>query len=333
MGVFIKAWEPFDYAQGKPIDCNWRDDRRDAMRVAAILNIPFITLDLSAEYKKEVVDYMIAEYRAGRTPNPDVMCNKSIKFGAFFRRARALGADYIATGHYARVRLNEKTDKYQLLAGVDKNKDQTYFLWTLGQEELAHTLWPVGDLPKEEVRKLAKKFKLPNADKKDSQGLCFIGKLDVKDFLRGFIKAKRGNVLNEKGDIIGEHPGSLFFTIGERHGFTVFKKRPDEKPYYIVAKDAASNTLTVSHNPNLYALVHNEIKLKPVQWISGSSIILSRKYDARVRYREPLKKCRLKKLDGGEVKVIFDEVEKFVAPGQSVVIYDGGVCLGGGIIR
>ena len=211
-GVFIKVWQP-DW-----INCTWKEDRMDAMRVAALLDIPFITLDLEKEYKEEVVDYMISEYRAGRTPNPDVMCNRYVKFGGFYDWAMKQGADYVATGHYAQV-IDGK-----LIAGNDKNKDQTYFLWTLNKEQLSKTIFPVGNIEKPEVRKLAKKFNLPNAEKKDSQGLCFIGKIDIKEFLSHYIDSKRGNVLNIEGEVIGEHDGSFFFTIGERHGFNILKK-------------------------------------------------------------------------------------------------------------
>ncbi len=186
-GVFIKVWQPDFY------ECTWKEDRLDAMRVCAKLNIPFYTLDLEKEYKKEVVDYMIEEYKNGRTPNPDVMCNKYIKFGGFFDWAMSQGADFVATGHYARL-----NKEHELVAGRDSNKDQSYFLWTLTKEQLSKTLFPVGDIEKTEVRKLAKKFGLPTAEKKDSQGLCFIGKVDMAEFLHHFIETKPGPVLNDK---------------------------------------------------------------------------------------------------------------------------------------
>src|SRR3989338_1920286 len=209
-GVFIKVWQP-DW-----ISCTWGEDRLDAMRICAKLGIPFITLDLSKDYKRRVVDYMIAEYRAGRTPNPDVMCNAHVKFGGFYKFSRKNGADFVATGHYAQIKLQASSLK--LLTSADKEKDQSYFLWQIKQEQLTNILFPVGGLEKPEVRKLAKKFGLSTAEKKDSQGLCFLGKIDVKEFLKHFIKQKPGKVLNEKEEVVGEHSGAVFFTLGERHG-------------------------------------------------------------------------------------------------------------------
>ena len=240
-GVFIKVWHP-DF-----LECDWKKERNDAMKICAQLNIPFLTFDFEKEYKKEVADCMIEEYKKGRTPNPDVMCNKNIKFGAFLDKAKEMGADTIATGHYARLETTQiNADKkpqmnaddmfYKMYAGVDKEKDQSYFLWTLNQEQLKYTLFPVGDLEKSEVRKIAKENNLATAKKKDSQGVCFIGKIQMKEFLKNFVKEKEGNVLNEKGEIIGNHEGAFFYTIGQRHGFTIIKKKPDQKPYYIISK-------------------------------------------------------------------------------------------------
>jgi len=222
-GVFLKGWHP-DWGP-----CGWQEDRLDAMRVCAHLGIRFRDLDLSKEYKKEVVDYMIDEYKAGRTPNPDVMCNQKIKFGAFFDWALAQGANYVATGHYAEIENLDienslKIKNYKLKTSKDLDKDQTYFLWTLTQRELSRTLFPVGGMTKPEVRKLAKKFGLPTAEKKDSQGLCFVGKVDLPDFLSHFLKPKRGDVINESGEKIGWHAGAFSLTIGQRHGFTIIKK-------------------------------------------------------------------------------------------------------------
>jgi len=355
-GVFIKVWKP-EY-----IDCGWKEDRFDAMRVCAKLDVPFLTLNLENEYKKDVVDYMIAEYKAGRTPNPDVMCNKYIKFGGFFKKAMELGADYVATGHYARVELSrveslkptcadrskvksgekkkEEKEIFNLLAGKDGNKDQSYFLWILTQKELSKTLFPVGDLEKPEVRKLAIKYDLVNATKKDSQGLCFMGKVDVKDFLKKYIKEKEGDVINEKGEKIGRHSGVFYFTLGERHGFKITKKTPNDKPYYIIAKDFDKNTLTVSQD---IEKIKNEnskkILLKNVNLISGD-IEENKMYQARIRYRQPLEPCSIvksRKSKGKrgerEIELHFANPQKSVTPGQSAVIYDREVCLGGGIIE
>ena len=235
-GVFIKVWQP-DF-----IECQWKKDRLDAMRVCASLEIPFLDLDLEKEYKQGVFDYMIDEYKRGRTPNPDVMCNKKIKFGAFLDFALKNGADYIATGHY--VRLN---NKLELLAGVDINKDQSYFLWTLTQEQLKYCLFPIGEFEKPKVRGMADKFNLINAQKKDSQGLCFVGKVNMKEFLERFIPQKVGDVLNIDGEKIGEHDGTHYYTLGQRHGFRILKKGTDDKPYYVIAKDLEKNTLIVDN--------------------------------------------------------------------------------------
>jgi len=350
-GVFIKVWQP-DW-----ITCTWKEDRLDAMRVAAKLEIPFITLDLEKEYKEEVVDYMIAEYRVGRTPNPDVMCNRYVKFGGFFDWAMKQGADYVATGHYAQVRKVDLSDEghfadakasrtstspvgdsacpeevkstFHLLAGNDTNKDQTYFLWTLNKDQLSKTIFPVGNIEKPEVRKLAKKFNLPNAEKKDSQGLCFIGKIDIKDFLSRYIETKKGNILDTNGNVIGEHDGSFFYTIGERHGFSIIKKTPNDEPYYVISKDIKKNTITVA-NKNVEGELPNgitEIKLKDINWNQGVEMI-GKKISARSRYRAPLQEIVF--VDSAKVK--FDRPQFTISAGQSLVFYDGEVCLGGGII-
>ena len=329
-GVFIKVWQP-DFWGG----CTMKEDRLDAMRVCAKLKIPFFTLDLEKEYKKEVVDYMIAEYKAGRTPNPDVMCNKYVKFGGFFDWAMKMGADYVATGHYAKIAvkgLKSKDKEYLLLAGDDKNKDQSYFLWTLTQKQLSKTLFPVGDLEKPEVRKLAKEFGLETATKKDSQGLCFIGKVEMADFLKHFIKTVQGDVLNEKGEIIGRHEGAELYTIGQRHGFEINKNSPNDQKSFVITKNIQDNTITVLSNPlDVENKLFKEIKVKNVNWTLGTEPDIKKEYSARIRYRQPLEKCRLE-CQGPTMTVKFQKPQKAVTSGQSIVIYDGGVCLGGGII-
>jgi len=333
-GVFIKVWEPDIAHRGvhssaTGIQCTWRDDRRDAMRVAAHLDIPFITMDLGKEYKKEIVDYMVSEYSAGRTPNPDVMCNKYIKFGAFFKHAMEAGADFVATGHYARL-MQDGVER-KLLMGVDGNKDQSYFLWTLTQKQLRKTLFPIGEYEKSEVRKMAKSFGLPTAEKKDSQGLCFVGKLDMKEFLKEFISEKRGDVLSKENDVIGWHDGVYFYTLGQRHGFTVTKKGTDDTPYYVVGKNVDANTITVSHKETSESTgVKTEIFLKNTNWISSKFPISNKEYTARVRYRQALQYCKLS-IDSDRVKIVFKDPQ-IANPGQSAVIYDKQVCLGGGII-
>jgi tRNA-uridine 2-sulfurtransferase len=251
VGVFIKTWHP-DF-----LECNEEEERMDAMRVAARLDISFLTFDFEDVYKKEVADYMIREYKAGKTPNPDVMCNKEVKFGAFLKKAIAMGADFVATGHYAKIGNSvdgigySKKSQLQpatrnLQSSPDRAKDQSYFLWTLRQEQLKKILFPIGDFKKAKVRILAKKFNLPVAEKKDSQGICFLGAVDLKEFLKHYIKSKRGKVLNEKGDGIGHHDGAVFYTLGERHGFTITKKIPTDGAYYVVGKDIKRNILIVS---------------------------------------------------------------------------------------
>ncbi len=328
-GVFIKVWQP-EWLVDTSV-CTWREDRLDAMRVAAKLDIPFITLDLEKEYKKEVVDYMIAEYRAGRTPNPDVMCNRYVKFGGFFDWAIAQGANYVATGHYAVIdHLQARDGKVILKAGKDKNKDQSYFLWTLTQGQLSKTLFPVGNIEKPEVRKFAKKFGFPNADKKDSQGLCFIGKIDIKEFLSHYIEQKQGKVLDEKGKVIGRHDGAFFYTIGERHGFTITEKTPTDEPYYVIAKDMEKNTLTVAHK-NAEGNMPNGIKivkLKDINWNQDNEQI-GKVLQARSRYRADLQEIKF--IDKATIE--FKNLQDTLSSGQSLVFYDGEVCLGGGIIE
>ncbi len=300
-GVFIKTWSP-DF-----VPCAWRAERRDAMRVAAHLDIPFLFFDFEDEYKKGVADYMIEEYRKGRTPNPDVLCNKEVKFGAFWKKAKELGADYIAMGHY--------------LSG---DNDQRYFLWMLTQEDFDHTLFPVGHMEKVEVRKLAKEFGLPVATKKDSQGICFLGDVDMKDFLSHFIKTERGDVLNITGEVIGKHDGSLYYTIGERHGFNVDKKPHDSKPYFVVGKDMDKNTITVSNNEaEISATLPTNIKIEKANWIKKPEGL---KLQAQIRYKQRRISVTL---NGNEVTF---EIPQIAASGQSIVFYINNELMGGAVI-
>lgn len=320
VGVFIRTWQP-DF-----IECTWRDERRDAMRVCAHLGIPFLECDGEQAYKNGVAEYMISEYKIGRTPNPDVMCNREVKFGVFWDFAKSHGADFIATGHYAQ-NINNK-----LVKGDDESKDQSYFLWTLNVEDLEHTLFPIGHLPKSEVRKLAEKYKLPTATKKDSQGVCFLGPLDMKDFLSHYIEPRNGDVLNEKGEVIGSHDGAVFFTLGERHGFNITEKGTNDEPYYIISKDINKNTITVSQRShhscptpenNEYTLIDSNL-LK-------DCIDLSKKYAAQIRYHGEFLDCTIS-FKGNNPIIMFDE-PILVSAGQSIVVYDGEICLGGGIIK
>ncbi len=323
-GVFIKIWDP------EISTCDWRAERRDALRVAGTLEIPLRTIDLSAEYKKAVIDYLINEYRAGRTPNPDVMCNKEIKFGAFFDWAIKQNADYVATGHYAIKKLIASS--CQLLASEDKSKDQTYFLWAVKAEVLEKCLFPIGEYKKSEVRKLAKKFGLPNAEKPDSQGLCFIGEIDFKDFLAKHLPEKVGNVLNEGGEVIGEHRGTHFYTIGERHGFTITKKTPNEPILYVVAKNLERNEIIVSSSEKLEQWERGEVTLEQTNWLVPEAELLGKKVQARCRYRAPLVLAKIIRSENGDWKVVFNKPQNNLAPGQSCVLYHGHHCLGGGVI-
>ena len=358
VGVFIRTWHP------EFLECNEEEERRDAMRAAAHLDIPFLTFDFEKEYKKEVADYMIREYKAGRTPNPDVICNKEIKFGVFLKKALAMGADYVATGHYAQKfspcqgGVPERQEglrplrplghlpfageeNFYLQKGIDPAKDQSYFLWTLKQEQLSKILFPIGHLRKTEVRKLAKKFKIPVAEKKDSQGICFLGAVDLKDFLKHYIKSKKGKVVDEKGGEIGYHDGAVFFTLGERHGFTITKKNPTDGPYYIVGKDVEKNILVVSQNPHQTSpllrgrqgggeLKDFSIILNSANWISKIPES-NKKYYAQIRYHGEFFPCTIKCAKSNFAQVIFGK-SILVASGQSCVLYDKDICLGGGVV-
>lgn len=364
-GVFLKVWQP-DFLTGDSVGnsgCDWREERRSAMRVCATLGVPFMTLDCEAEYKKEVVDYMIREYAVGRVPNPDIFCNKYVKFGVFLEKALTLGADYVATGHYARLKSKEnfknENDQtlFELLESVDVHKDQSYFLYTLNQHQLAHTLFPVGHLTKPEVRKLAEKFNLPTATKKDSQGLCFIGKVDMKEFLQHFIETKKGDVLDTLGNVIGSHSGALLFAIGERHGFIITKKSSHDPRFFVVSKDVEKNTLTVASKKTVYGGGKNnketgltrevnmynakEIYLAEIHFISSEEPQFPFCCEVRIRFRQEKQKCVIKKksfLQTSDVckytyTIVCDSSQSGVSAGQSAVFYFDDVCLGGGIIE
>jgi len=325
-GVFITVWQaPF-------IECTAKADREDAVRVCAHLQIPFLDFDAREVYKKEVVDYLIREYTEGRIPNPDVLCNQSVKFGAFYDFAMKNDADLIATGHYAQT--VKKGGHTYLLAGKDTGKDQSYFLWRVGEDVLSKSLFPVGNLEKSEVREKARRYNLPVADKKDSQGVCFLGKVDIADFLKHFVSFKGGKVLDTDGNEIGEHEGALFYTIGQRHGFTVRARSPHESPYYIVSKNMRENTLTVSDKKQ--ALEKHAVKkivLEDEHWVSGTRPEFSGKYSARIRYRQPLIQVTLLEEENDTLRVTFEKPIPFVSIGQSAVLYEGEMCLGGGVIK
>jgi tRNA-specific 2-thiouridylase len=294
-GVFIKVWQP-DF-----IECNWKDEMRDAMRVCAKLEIPFLLCDLEKEYKEGVVDYMINEYKIGRTPNPDVMCNKEVKFKAFLAFALEKGADFIATGHYAQRK--EVSDGFGLFESKDKEKDQTYFIWNLNQNILEKVLFPIGHLEKNEVRKIAENNKLLTYNKKDSQGLCFIGHVDMKDFLKRFIETKNGDVLNENGDVIGKHEGAVLYTIGERHSFELFQKSPDQKNLYVINKDLNNNTITLS--PKKQNRDSKIVNIDNYNLIRDDKIE-EKTLEARIRYRQGLQNLKVLKIEEKTIKIEFE---------------------------
>lgn len=330
VGVFFKPWSP-----SKDVSyCNWREDREVAMRVCSKLRIKFKTWDFSKDYGEKVVDYMVNSYQHGLTPNPDVMCNKEIKFGLFLKNALAEGADFIATGHYVRSEKlkakNEKENaKIRLLKGKDPNKDQSYFLWTLTQKQLKHCLFPIGDYTKPEVRKMAKKFGLPNYDKKDSQGVCFVGELNVKDFLKTCIKSKTGNIiLAETGEKIGKHDGVYYYTIGQRHGMNISN---GGGPYFVCGKDVKRNIIYVTKKLD-GELVGKEMFVGKISW-TGTEPKLPIKVQVKIRYRNKSNLATAEKTQNGNLFVRFSKPVKAITPGQSAVFYRGEEVLGGGIIK
>ncbi len=311
-GVFIKGW----YPPGMP--CTWAEDRRDAMRVAAKLGIPFHTLDASVEYKKGVIDYLLSEYAAGRTPNPDVMCNREVKFGAFFAFASANGADAIATGHYAR------SSNGKLFRGSDVSKDQSYFLWAIPREALAQTIFPIGDMPKKEVRKLAASFGLPVAKKKDSQGVCFLGSISVDEFLRKELHPVAGKAIDGKGKEIGTHDGAVLYTLGER----IALKGAEPGPWYVIKKDMRANTLTVSHEHEHTDETKDDISLRETNWFNTTDD--RTRIEAQYRYHGTIVSGTINMKD--EVFTPDSVLPEPLAEGQSLVLYRNEECIGGGII-
>ncbi|MFY9493335.1 MAG: tRNA 2-thiouridine(34) synthase MnmA [Minisyncoccia bacterium] len=335
-GVFMKNWADPAWP------CPWQEDRQDALRVCIKLGIPFETFDFTREYKAKVVDYMIREYALGRTPNPDVMCNKEIKFGLFFDKALAMGADFIATGHYARLRRNDQipnpksqinpklqTTNYKLLTAKDKNKDQSYFLWTLKQEQLARCLFPIGEFEsKAQVRAVAAEYNLPTADKKDSQGICFMGPVDVQEFIRPHVSQIAGAIVTTSGQKVGAHAGLDFYTIGQRKGIGV----GGTGPYYVAHKDYKSNTLVVAPADNPSALESNSLAADEVSFI-GAEPADRAQVQAAIRYRQEPVPAILRRIENGKWKVEFEIPVRAAAPGQSVVFYNGEELLGGGVIQ
>lgn len=365
------------HLKGYNVDGCGAAEAEDARHAAEALGIPFYVMDFEREYKAAVVRYMVDGYRRGLTPNPDVMCNKEIKFGLFLKKALELGADYVATGHYVRLRRTATSQQRQvkgvrdslspvacpmsLFVAKDRNKDQSYFLWTLTQEQLKHCLFPIGEYTKPQVRAMARRFGLPNAEKKDSQGICFLGKVTLRDFLGQYIPEKRGEVLDVRGEKVGEHRGAQFYTIGQRHGFAAATSDPSKRlraskrqvtrPHYIVEKNITTNTLVVAEGDDHPALYRKEVTLANAHFIHPLPSLIrankSMEVLTRVRYRQPLTKAVLVTGDKGQVtrritsmfhvtcpmSLVFDVPQKAVAPGQSTVFYSRrGELLGGGVI-
>lgn len=333
-GVYIQVWSAKDYLA----ECQWQEDIEAAAAAAEVTGIQFRSIHLENEYKKRVVEYMVDGYRKGITPNPDVMCNQEIKFGVFLEWTMKQGAQYVATGHYVRSKKQEK--KYKLFKGKDQNKDQSYFLYTLTQEKLTRILFPIGEYTKPQVRQIAKEAGLPNWNRKDSQGICFIGKVELPRFLRDYIKPKKGDVITTEGEKIGEHEGVFYYTIGQRHGLDIGSHTGTEA-YYIAEKRLKDNVIVVAKgkdNPTLFA---KELVCDTVRWISGTPPRLPLSCSAKIRYRQEDQKCMVRLYhplyEGGGGRgfsycVTFKNPQWVAAPGQSVVFYKGNECLGGGTI-
>lgn len=332
-GVYLKLWEEGKRGSaGREIgDPCWVHEKRDAERVAARLEIPFLTLDVTTEYKKAVLSDFISEYRKQRTPNPDVLCNQKIKFGIALQKALELGYQYVATGHYARIArvksAKSKVQSYQLLVGKDPGKDQSYFLWKLTQKELSRTLFPIGGLLKSEVRAIAKKAGLHTWQKKDSQGICFLGKMDVPKFLKTKVRMKPGHILDIHGKQVGTHDGLAQYTIGQR------AKIGGTGPYYIAKKDIKRNTLVVAHESEKSAIYSRAFTASHVRWIVGTPPKLPISLKGRTRYRAPLVGMTLKRASNNTLRITCTQPERALAPGQSVVFYQGRRVVGGGIIE
>ncbi len=346
IGAFMKNWSENECEGPEFKECGWKTERRDAARVAAKLGIPFLTLDFEKEYRRDVIEYLFRESEAGRTPNPDVMCNKFIKFDRFVREADRLGCEFVATGHYARlatlsslraersnpekeiasVATRPRNDTNYILAGKDSNKDQTYFLWAIDKKILSRIIFPIGEMKKPEVRAKARKLGLNVADKKDSVGICFVGEVAMREFLKTRIKENPGKIVTTDGKVVGDHIGINFFTIGQRHGLNI----GGGTPYYVVEKREKTKELVVTSNyhPSLYK---DELSVEQVNLLVDS-IEKTINCKARIRYRQPLQSCIVNFLPNKKAVVKFDKPQRAVTPGQSIVFYDGEVMLGGGVI-
>ncbi len=327
-GVFMKNWEEDDTDEF----CSAKEDIKDAQSICQSIGIPFQRINFAAEYWDHVFEYFLEEYKAGRTPNPDILCNKEIKFKAFLDYAKQLGGEYIATGHYARKRTLENGE-HQLLKGLDHNKDQSYFLYTLGQDQLQYTLFPIGELEKPKVRAIAKKHGLVTYNKKDSTGICFIGERKFKAFLNQYLPAQPGEIHDENGIVIGKHDGLMYYTIGQRQGLGVggVKNRP-EIPWFAAKKDLKNNVLIAVQGHNHPLLFKDNLTAIKLDWIKGEAPDREFTCTAKTRYRQADQACTVY-IQKDKTHVKFEKPQRAITPGQSVVFYNGEVCLGGGVIE
>ncbi|QSZ27816.1 tRNA 2-thiouridine(34) synthase MnmA [Aceticella autotrophica] len=326
VGIFMKNWNEKDESGY----CTAAEDFEDVVRVAGQIGIPYYSINFTQEYWDRVFTYFLNEYENGRTPNPDVMCNKEIKFKAFLEFAMKIGADYIATGHYARVEYAD--GEYRMLKGRDPKKDQTYFLCELGQHQLSKTIFPVGHMCKEEVREIARKAGLKTANKKDSTGICFIGERKFKKFLSNYLPAKPGVIKSITGEVLGRHQGLMYYTLGQRKGIGIGGVGTGE-PWFVVDKDIKNNILYVAqgvHNPALYSYGLTALN---INWIGTKGMKKTFRCKAKFRYRQPDQGVTVYLKENNRCIVVFDEAQRAVTPGQFVVFYDGEVCLGGGVIE
>lgn len=328
-GLFMKNWEEDDGTE----QCTAIKDLAEAQQVCDKLGIPLKTVNFAAEYWDDVFEVFLSEFQAGRTPNPDILCNKYVKFKAFLNYAiEDLGAEYIATGHYARV--NENNGEFYLLKGLDQNKEQSYFLYTLGQKQLSRTLFPIGHLQKPEIRALAKKAGFENYAKKDSTGICFIGERKFTEFLQRYLPAQPGEIRTDAGHLIGQHQGLMYYTLGQRQGLGIGGvKDALNEPWYVLDKDLATNVLIVGQGHDHPMMLHNTLEASQLDWCSNRVLSEPIYCTAKTRYRQVDQTCQLVPIGIDRCKVIFDLPQRAITPGQSVVFYDGETCLGGGIIE
>jgi len=328
-GLFMKNWEGDDDDE----HCTSKADMIDAMAVCDRLNIPFHFVNFAREYWDRVFAYFLEEYRAGRTPNPDILCNREIKFRAFLDHAlNKLGAQAIATGHYARLRHDEHGT--HLLKGLDDNKDQSYFLHALSQEQLSRVFFPIGDLPKPEVRRLAEQAGFSTAKKKDSTGICFIGERRFTEFLQRYLPAKPGEIVTLDGQVIAQHHGLMYYTLGQRQGLGIGGLRDfGEEPWFVVDKDLARNRLIVTQGTDHPSLYRSALIATQAHWIANHAPSLPMRCHAKTRYRQPDQACTIEKNSDATIKVVFDQPQRAITPGQSVVFYNADECLGGAVIE